>query len=264
MMLEEKFARLREENRKAFIVYLPFGYPDIKKTEDIIFALQRAGVDVIEIGVPFSDPLADGRIIQEAALEALKKGADAGKLFVMLERIKKSLTVPLVIMTYYNPFFRFGEKKFFRGMRRAGISGLMIVDLPLEESAEHIKRCGEFGLEPVFFVTPTTSECRAKKIAERSKGFVYYVSVTGITGPQEIAFSGLRSRINKLRRAAGLPVCVGFGIHTRVQVKAASAFSDGVIVGSGIVEFIGRRHRGAGFLSELERYVKYLKSGFGG
>ena len=259
MRIEDRFNRLKKEKKKAFIAYIPFGFPKVKYTKDIILALQDAGVDLIELGIPFSDPLADGPIIQAATAKALSMGADTDKLFSMLNQLKGKLNIPLVLMTYYNPVFRYGMDRFFRKMRQADVSGIMIVDLPVEESEEYIKMAKSFDLESVFFITPTTSKQRAKRIVKASKGFIYYISVTGITGPRDLVYSPLASYVKYLRTITRLPICLGFGVHTKRQVKEIGSFSDGVIIGSSIVRFIEDNHSRKDFLKRLKKYIKSLK-----
>ena len=260
MRIEAKFKQLKKEGRKAFIAYIPFGFPNVKYTESILFTLQDAGVDIIELGIPFSDPLADGPIIQKATSQALRKGATIKKLFAMLGNIEERLKVPVVLMSYCNPVFRFGMTRFFKDMQRFSLSGIIMVDLPVEESAEYIKEARKFNLETVFFITPTTVRDRVKKIVKVSGGFIYYISVTGITGPRRLSLAPVASHIAEVRKGTDLPICVGFGIHRREQVKRISKFSDGVIVGSGFVKFIEEHRRDKDFLAKLGRYVKSLKS----
>lgn len=258
MTLKEKFSQLRREGRKAFIAYVPFGFPDIKSTKNICLALEKGGADIIELGIPFSDPLADGRVIQKATTAAIEKGANTDNFLVELEKIQKSLTIPTVVMSYYNPIFKFGARKFFGKVKRAGSSGLIMVDLPLEEAAEYIKEARDLGLDTIFFVTPVTSNERMRKIVRNSRGFVYYISVTGITGPKDLNYSSLISHVKSVKKAAELPVCVGFGIHNREQVVKVGEFSDGVIVGSEIVRFIDKHYKDRDFLSKLTKHTKTL------
>ncbi len=258
MRVEDKFKQLKKEGQKAFIAYVPFGYPSPRYTKDILLTLADAGVDIIELGIPFSDPLADGPIIQDATATALKQGANADKLFSMLENLKTSLKVPLVIMTYYNPLFHYGMDRFFSKMKRANVSGVMAVDLPIEESRSYVKSANKYGLETVFFITPTTSFERARKIVKASRGFIYYISVTGITGPKDLRYEVLSAHIKKLKKISRLPVCVGFGIHTPKQVGQINKISDGAIVGSGIVKFIRENFRHKNFLPKLKNFVSAL------
>ena len=259
MRIKDKFRQLKRENKKAFIAYIPFGFPKIKYTKDIILTLQDAGVDVIELGIPFSDPLADGPIIQKANATALKQGADIERLFCTLKGVKKHLKIPITIMTYYNPIFKFCIERFFRKISNLGVSGIIVVDLPLEESDAYVNKAKKFNLETVFFITPTTSMERAKKIAKLSRGFIYYISVTGITGPKDFAYQPLAAHIKKLKKITALPVCVGFGMHNRRQVRRTSKFSDGVIVGSNIIKFIEKDFSKKNFLNKLKVYLKSLK-----
>jgi len=259
MRIEEKFKRLKEEKKKAFIVYIPFGFPKISYTKDLIFSLQNAGIDLIELGIPFSEPLADGPIIQKATDIALKNGATVGKMFRFLKEIRGYLKIPLLIMTYYNPLFRFGVSDFFKKLKNLGFSSTMVVDLPFEESKNYLKEAKKIDLETVFFITPTTSFSRAKEIVKVSKGFIYYISVTGITGPKEFNYQPLRKHINILKKITNLPICVGFGIHHPQQVKEINKFSDGVIVGSCVIKFIENNYKKNNFLKKLIEYTKWLK-----
>ncbi len=260
MKIKDKFDQLKRENKKAFIAYVPFGFPDIKHTKDIILTLQESGVDIIELGIPFSDPLADGPIIQKATFDALSAGANIKKLIVFLSQIKDSIKIPIVIMTYYNPLFKFGIDRFFRKMSEFDVSGITIVDLPVEESKVYISQARKFKLETIFFVTPTTSFERAKKIVNTSRGFIYYISVTGITGPKELHYQPLISHIKRIKRITKVPVCIGFGIHSRKQVEKLSTFSDGVIIGSSIVKFIENNYSKKDFLTRLKHYIKSLNA----
>ncbi len=259
MKLEDKFKQLREKKKKAFIVYVPFGFPSIKATKDICLSLEEAGVDAIELGIPFSDPLADGPIIQRATSIALKKGANLDNFFKQFLQLKDSLKIPLVIMSYYNPIFKFGLVKFLSRMKQLGISALIVVDLPLEEGASYIKEARRFNVETIFFGTPVTKLTRIKKIAKQSRGFIYYISVTGITGPKELNYTELARHLKRIKKVTKVPVCVGFGIHNRSQVTKINTFSDGVIVGSSVVKFIENHHRQKDFLKRLKNYIRSLK-----
>ncbi|MCP4652362.1 MAG: tryptophan synthase subunit alpha [Candidatus Omnitrophica bacterium] len=258
MKISQKFKDLHKLGKKAFLAYVPFGFPTLDDSAKIILALQDCGVDIVELGVPFSDPLADGPIIQAAANKALAQGANTDKLFTMLNSLKGKLKIPLVIMTYYNPVLKYGMDKFFLKMKKAQVSGVMIVDLPVEESKAYIKKANRFNLETIFFVTPTTSFTRAKKIADHSKGFIYYISVTGITGPQKLDGDWLAASVKRIRKVTQLPICVGFGIHKKSQVKEISEFSDGVIIGSEIVKFIDENSCRKDLVKRLSKHIRSL------
>ncbi|MFH1504631.1 MAG: tryptophan synthase subunit alpha [Candidatus Omnitrophota bacterium] len=202
--------------------------------------------------------MADGPIIQRATSAAIEKGANINNFLVELAKLQECLTIPAVVMSYYNPIFRFGMQDFFKKAKHAGASGLIMVDLPLEEAKDYIEKARGLELDTIFFVTPVTSAGRIKKIVKYSRGFIYYISVTGITGPKELDYSSLASQVRNIKRVTDLPICVGFGIHSREQVIRISEFSDGVIVGSEIVKFIEKHHGDKGFLSKLEKHIRVL------
>ncbi|MCM8823157.1 MAG: tryptophan synthase subunit alpha [Candidatus Omnitrophica bacterium] len=254
--IEEKFYDLRIKDKKAFIVYVPFGFPNISLSRDIILTLQESGVDLVELGLPFSDPLADGSILQEANQIALQAKATTDKLFSFLQKFKEEITVPLILMSYYNPLYRWGLKDFLSRAKYLGIDGIMVVDLPLEESSDYISIAKRLDLDTIFFITPTTSLVRKKKIMEVSRGFVYYISVTGITGPKNLSLQSIRREISSLRKMNQLPICVGFGIHSVSQARKIREISDGIILGSVIVEFIKENFKKRDFLKSLNVLVR--------
>lgn len=256
--LKETFKKLKEKNRKAFIAYIPFGFPSIEMTAKIISVLQKNKVDIIELGIPFSDPLADGPIIQHASFEALKKGANIDKLFSMLIKEKSKIDVPIVLMSYFNPIYSYGVDKFIKTAKKAAVSAVMAVDLPCEEAAYYVSRARKSDLDTIFFVTPTTPADRIKKIASVSKGFIYYISVTGTTGPRALSYSSISKHIKMIKRVSSMPVCVGFGIHSREQVKKINSISDGAIIGSKIVQYINDNHKKKTFLKNLASFVRGL------
>ncbi|MBD3245806.1 MAG: tryptophan synthase subunit alpha [Candidatus Omnitrophica bacterium] len=256
MTIEETFRVLAEEKKRAYIPYLPCGFPTLAHTEKLILALQDAGAHVIELGMPFSDPLADGKIIQDATAQALRNGMNQDRLFSLLEKIKDRIKIPLVVMTYYNPVFAFGVENFLSRMKQAGVEGLLVVDLPIEESREYVRTAERYGRTPIFLATPTTTASRLEKIFALAKGYLYYISVTGITGPQSLPERDLSRRVGQLRKKAGLPVCVGFGIHTPAQVRSIARFADGVIMGSELVRFIALHWQKKDFFSRFSRYVR--------
>lgn len=258
MRLEDKFNQLKKEGKKAFIAYVTFGFPDIKLTKDICLALQECGVDIIEFGIPFSDPLADGPIIQKATSIAIEKGANIEVFFDMLNELQSFLKIPIVIMSYYNSIFKFGLTGFFKRISQLGVSAVTVVDLPIEESEDYIKTAKKYNLDTIFFVTPITSFSRVKKIIKVSKGFIYYVSVTGITGPKDFNYASLAPHIKSIKKITDLPLCVGFGIHSREQIVKVNKFSDGVIVGSEIIKFIEKYCYKEDFLNKLKSYIGSL------
>ncbi|OQX80245.1 MAG: tryptophan synthase subunit alpha [Candidatus Omnitrophica bacterium 4484_70.1] len=253
--LQEKFASLREENKKAFIVYVPFGFPTPQISEKVLLTLGETGVDIIEVGIPFSDPLADGPIIQNASQVALQTGTTPLFLFEVLERLKPAIKIPLVILTYYNSVYNLGIKRFLKYVKKCGVKGVMVVDLPIEEAKEYVTQARNMEIDTIFFITPTTSKQRAKQIVKVSRGFIYYVSVTGITGPKNLFLSPIANYIKWLRGITELPICVGFGIHKRSQVREVTTFCDGVILGSAVVKFIAENYTKDNFLPQLKNFL---------
>jgi tryptophan synthase alpha chain len=258
--IQRKFRQLKKEGKKAFIVFLTAGYPDLAATERLILALDKIGVDIIEIGVPFSDPLADGAVIQQASQLALEKGAHLGLVLGLVRRLRKHTQIPLCLMSYYNPIFVFGEERFSKEASRAGVDGVIIPDLPVEEARGLKRYADKYNLDTIFFISPTTSQKRMKRISKASGGFIYYVSLTGVTGARQELSVGLMEHLKMVKKITNKPVCAGFGISTSSQVKAVSKVADGVIVGSAIIRKI-MDNIGKPDLSEaVSRFVLSLKT----
>ncbi|MCC7517689.1 MAG: tryptophan synthase subunit alpha [Verrucomicrobiae bacterium] len=238
--LEDVFVRLRREGRKAFVAYITAGDPNLRATERLAFELERAGVDVLELGVPFSDPLADGVVNQLAAERALRAGATLRGLLRAVSALRRrGLRLPIVFFTYFNPIHRYGVARFVRDAAAAGADGALVLDLPVEESAVWRKLMERAGLCAISLIAPTTPAARARQIARAARGFIYYVSREGVTGERPRLAAGLGRRVALLRRAAGrTPIVIGFGISTPAQVRAAAALADGCVVGSAIVRRI--------------------------
>lgn len=260
MRLEEKFEELKKEGRKAFNVYFPFGFPELAYTPDILFALQSAGVDIIELGFPFSDSLADGPIIQRASSVSLQQKITMDTFFKTIRKIRKDIKIPIAAMSYYNPVFRYGINNFFKGLAESGISGSILVDLPLEESSQYLDYAKKYNINPILFMTPATPADRMQEIAKAARGFIYYISVTGITGPRKLNFQDIALHIKKIKKITDVPVCVGFGIHNKKQVEAISSLADGVILGSEIVKYIDKNYKKKSFLKGLEKKIKGLRA----
>ncbi|MCK5215486.1 MAG: tryptophan synthase subunit alpha [Candidatus Omnitrophica bacterium] len=234
--IENKFKELRAVKKKAFIPFITTGYPDLKVTEDLLLGLPEAGADVVELGVPFSDPLADGPTIQDASYHALERGVNLEKILALVTRVRKRTQVPIALMSYYNPIYHFGEKKFLAQVQKAGVDGLIIPDLPPEEAATLIKEARRHHVATVFFIAPTTTKQRMKRIVNKSSGFIYYVSVTGVTGARQSLPGNFVEKIKEVKTLTEKPICVGFGISTAKQVRLVSKVADGVIVGSAIMK----------------------------
>jgi len=242
--IDQRFIKLKKHNLKALIAFITAGYPDLATTEKLVLELEKKGVDIIELGVPFSDPLADGPVIQEASVYSLKKGTNLVKILDLVRKLRKNTDIPVCLMTYYNPVFCFGEKRFVDKAVACGVDGVIIPDLTPEEAKEFIQYANKKGLANICFVAPTSSNARIKMISKIDKGFIYYVSLTGVTGSRKNLSADLKANLTKIKKITAKPVCVGFGISNAQQVKEAGRICDGVIIGSAIVakikENIGR------------------------
>ena len=257
--IEKKFRELRRKNKKAFIVFITCGFPNLATTHRLILELEKCGVDIIELGVPFSDPLADGPIIQAASERSLKRGTTLGDVIKLVKKIRQISQIPLAIMSYYNPILSMGEERFIRQVSRSGLDGLIIPDLPPEEAADLIGYCREFKINTIFFLSPTSSKERIKLIDRASSGFIYYVSLTGVTGIRSKLHKELGNRVRLLKRFTTKPICVGFGVSNRNQVRELSGFADGVIVGSAIVKKIQDNLGKKDLVDRVGRFVRNLK-----
>ncbi len=231
-----RFAVLRREGKKAFIPYVMAGHPDLAATRRMITLLEECGADIIELGVPFSDPLADGPTIQAAAQQALAGGVTLGSVIGFVGELRKSTKIPLILMTYYNPVFKYGEERFCRDAASAGVDGVIIPDLPPDEAGGMISSSRAHGIDTIFLLAPTSTPGRMKRVARSTRGFLYYVPITGITGSQLTLDESLASAISKIRTLTATPVAVGFGVSRPEEAAAVARAADGVIVGSAIVK----------------------------
>ena|SRR5438309_3100826 len=239
--IDKCFARLRSEKRKGFIPYICAGDPSLAKTVDLALALEKAGADLLELGLPFSDPLADGIVNQLAAQRALAAGTTVRGVFDCVREIRKSSQIPIVLYSYLNPIFQFGLEKFHREAEAAGVDGLLMLDLPPEEDVD--VEAGD--LVHIRLVAPTTPAERMKKIAASARGFLYYVSREGVTGARETIVASLAEKIAELRKLSDLPIAVGFGISKPEQAREVARQADAVVVGSAIVDLIGKQGNGS-------------------
>lgn len=233
--IEKCFERLRTEGRKGFIAYVTAGDPSLKETVDIVMSLARAGVDMVELGVPFSDPLADGRVNQDAATRALTAGATWDGVLKCVRQIRKQLQIPLILYSYLNPLIARGFDRSSHQAALAEVDGFLVVDLPAEEMAPYARSLRRHGLNNICLVTPTSPLARIRKIVKQASGFVYCVSREGVTGMQKHLAPAALTLIRKTRRCTPLPIALGFGISTPVQARAAASEADAVVVGSAIV-----------------------------
>lgn len=236
--IQNAFARARAENRAVFVAYVCAGDPDFETSIDVCRALLANGVDVLELGVPFSDPLADGLTNQLAAQRALESGMTASRVFELVRRIREFSEAPVVFYTYYNLVFAGGVDAYVRAAKAAGVDGILTLDLPPEEAGEVSAACRTHGVETVFIIAPTTPDERIATIAQATTGFLYYVSREGVTGVRDQVAGNIPDAIARIRAHTQLPMVVGFGIGTRVQVAQVAAHADGVVVGSALVNCV--------------------------
>ncbi len=256
--IEKRFKTLKGKNKKAFIAFLTAGYPNLSVTRKLILEFDKIGVDIVEIGVPFSDPLADGPVIQEASGVALKNNVNLTKILSLVKELRKYTQMPLVLMTYYNPVLRFGEQRLAKAAGACGLDGIIIPDLPPEEGHNFINLAKKNNLDVICFISPTTSVSRMKLIARRSSGFIYYVSLTGVTGQRAKLPFDLGRHIKQIKKITPKPVCVGFGVSSAQQVSQINKIADGAIVGSAIITIIKRNLNTKDLISRVSRYIRGL------
>ena len=256
--ISEKFNELRQRNRIALVSYITAGDPSLDATAKIAVKLEESGADIIELGVPFSDPMADGPVIQLASERALAGGATLAGVLDTVRKIREKSAVPIILFGYYNPFFKYGLERIVKDAAEAGADGFLIVDLPPEEVGEFKIHTDKAGMDIVFLLAPTSTSDRIGLVAENASGFVYLVSVTGVTGERPEMNYSLEGLTNEIRQTTGLPVGIGFGISSPEQVKGLSGYADAVIVGSAIVRIIEQ------YGSEKEKLLNELSGFVGG
>lgn len=256
--IDKKFRELRQQNRKGFIAYITAGDPNLRTTVQLIPALERAGVDILELGVPFSDPMADGATNQKAADRALKSGTSLKKILNVVRKVRGKTNLPLILFTYMNPIFRYGWEKFVKDAKKCGVDGVLVLDLPAEESKAERKLLLSNGLKMIYLIAPTSSKNRVRLICKNASGFIYYVSRMGVTGARESVQKDVKQMITKIKQFTKLPVAVGFGISKPEHVREVTKYADAVVVGSAIVSKIeenaGKKnmvHAVSGFVGKL-------------
>ena len=255
--IEQRLATLKQTSEPAFIPYVTAGDPSLDQTEQVVLALERAGADIIEYGIPFSDPVGDGPVIQEAAQRALARGVKTPQIFESLQRIRQQSQVPILLFSYFNPILAYGVEHFARDAAAAGADGVLCVDLPPEEAGEYKQYLDQYQLCTVFLTAPTTTDDRLKHIAEYCTGFIYYVSRLGVTGEQTALATDLQQAVARIR-GAGKPVAVGFGISTPEQAREVAGLADGVVVGSAIVRLIASLGESPELAGKVEAFAREL------
>lgn len=253
------FIKLREQNEKALIAYVTAGDPSLGATGEIIRGLADAGVDILEIGVPFSDPIADGPVIQAASQRALKSGANLQGILSMIESFRRGSDIPIVLFGYYNPILRYGPERFAAHARAAGVDGILVVDLPPEEYDELRVHTDRAGMDFISLIAPTTPPDRMERIVHKAAGFLYYVSITGVTGTERPRVSDIRKEMTRVKGFTDVPVVVGFGITTPTQAKECAPCADGIVVGSAFVNVIGSHGGKSDLVSIVSQLAKNFK-----
>ncbi|MFZ3072717.1 MAG: tryptophan synthase subunit alpha [Thermodesulfobacteriota bacterium] len=257
--LKQTFEYLAKKGEKALVAFITAGDPDMNSTRNFISAIEKGGADIIELGIPFSDPMADGPTIQASSERALKNGATLDKVFTLVENTRKTSNIPIVLFGYYNPVFVYGVKRFAKRASEAGCDGVLIVDLPPEESGELKKELDAVGIPLIYLLTPTSGEDRMRIVAKGASGFIYYVSVAGVTGARRSLSNKIAKSVKKIRKFTDVPIGVGFGISTPEQAREVAAFSDAVIVGSAIINVISSAKDSVTAAAKVEEFVRGLK-----
>ena len=256
--IDAAFEQLRATNQKAFVAYVCAGDPDLETTLEIVRVLESCGVDIVELGLPFSDPLADGIVNQMAAGRALDAGATTIGVLETVRKIREFSQIPLVLFTYLNPVYAYGFEKFHVDASAAGADGVLLLDLPADEQICNAELPQQHNLRRIGLIAPTTPPERAKKIAAQAEGFIYYISREGVTGAQVALADNLAEQSAAIMAVSSVPVCVGFGISTPAQAAAVTAAADGVVVGSAIVNVIARHGKDADLAEKLTAFVRPL------
>lgn len=257
--IENKFSSLNSKNEKALIVYLTAGDPSLSVTKELILSLEKAGADILEIGVPFSDPTADGPVIQAASQRALKNGTTLKGVLNLVADIRRVSEIPVVLFGYFNPIFAYGVKKFAKSAQKAGVDGVLVVDLPPEEAQELRIYSDAAGLDFISLVAPTTGKNRLKTILQSATGFLYYISITGVTGTAAPKTADIAREVAIIRKLTKMPIAVGFGISNAAQAKEIGAVADGIVIGSAVVKLIDQNRDSDNLVKIVADYAKEMK-----
>lgn len=255
-----RFRALRARGEKALIPFVTAGHPDLATTGEIVVALEQAGADLIELGVPFSDPIAEGPTIQRSSQRALAQGTSLRRILELVKALRAQTHVPLVLMGHANPFLAMGEAALVEAAAEVGVDGLIIPDLPPEEGESLYAKARQRGVDPILLAAPTTTPERAAMLSRCTRGFLYYVSLTGVTGARRALASDLEAGVRRIRALSSIPVCVGFGVSTAEHVRTIAGFADGVVVGSALVDRIDRAPSPDAAVAAAARFVAQLKA----
>jgi tryptophan synthase alpha chain len=256
--ISETFEKLKRSGRGGFIPFITAGDPDLATTELLLIELAAAGADIIELGVPFSDPVADGEVIQRASERALRKGVTLSDVLACVSHAKQHIDVPIVLFSYFNPLLQFGERQLATEAKRAGIDAVLVTDLVPEEAQSWTETLVQHELDPIFLVTPTTSDQRLAEIARQARGFIYAVSRAGVTGARDELADDAHALVNRVRKVSDLPVAVGFGISTAEQVRAVWRFADAAVVGSAIVHEVEKLSGDPDLITQVGEFTRSL------
>ena len=254
-----RFETLRREARTGLVAFVTAGDPSLPLSAEILLALDRAGADVIEVGVPFSDPLADGPVIQRATARALAAGSSLRASLALVERTRSSISAPVVMFSYANPLLRMGVDTFARRAADVGVDGVLALDLPIEEAGEFRETLASHGLDTIFLLSPTTTDARIRTAASLGRGFLYGISRLGVTGARDRVAAGAEALVRRIRTHTTLPIALGFGISRPEHVAEVGAYADAVVVGSALVSLIAEHRSSPGLIGRVEEYVRALK-----
>ena len=258
--LQDTFCRIRKSGKPGLVTYITAGDPDLDRTGGLLRTLDRAGADVLEVGVPFSDPLADGPVIQRATERALASGTTLSGVLDLLRSMRGDISAPIVIFSYANPILRLGSEQFADRAREAGVDGVLILDLPIEEADESRTMLAQRGIDTILLLSPTTTDSRLRRAAALGSGFLYAISRLGVTGAREQLAAGAQEMVERIRRVSDLPVALGFGISKPDQVREVGQWADAAVVGSALVDVIAREGTSRDLNTRVEEYVRWLKS----
>jgi len=258
--LADTFTRLRAAGRTGLVTYTTAGDPDLARSAEILLALDRSGADVLEVGVPFSDPLADGPVIQRATERALIAGGSLRTALKLIAQIRPLVAAPIVVFSYANPMLRLGVDAFARQAAAAGVDGVLALDLPIEEAGDFRETLGAYGIDTIFLLSPTTTDARISKAAELGRGFLYGISRLGVTGARDQVESGARALVNRIRALSSMPIALGFGISRPEHVAEVGNFADAAVVGSALVSVIAESNGAPDLIARVEEYVRWLRS----